>query len=146
MRHLTRKHTFGRPTGHRVAMLRNMITSLLEYERIVTTLAKAKEARRFADRMITLGKKGTLAQRRRALSFIRSKGVTHKLFTTLAARYKERNGGYTRIFKLGSRMGDAAPMAVLELVDRDPAAAPKKRKKRVPAAEQQPAQQAAAGQ
>lgn len=131
MRHLRKKKNFSRTSAHMEAMSRNMVTSLLEYEKITTTLPKAKLLRRVADRMITLGKKGTLAHRRRALGYVRSKGVAHKLFTSLAERYKERNGGYTRIYKLGNRVGDNAPMAVIELVDRDPAAAPKRRIRRI---------------
>jgi len=128
MRHLKRKTTFGKSGSHRIAMLRNMVTSLLEYEKITTTLSKAKELRRHAEKIITLGKKGDLGSRRRALGYVRSKSVTHKLFAILAERYKERNGGYTRIYKLGARVGDNAPMAVIELVDRDPSAMPKRRK------------------
>ncbi len=113
------------------AMSRNMVTSLLEYEKITTTLPKAMRLRRVADNMITLGKKGSLADRRRALGYIRLKGVVHKLFGDLAERYKDRNGGYTRIYKLGYRIGDNAPMAVIELVDRDPDALPKRRVRRL---------------
>ncbi len=114
------------------AMSRNMVTSLLEYEKITTTLPKAMRLRCVADNMITLGKKGSLADRRRALGYIRLKGVVHKLFGDLAERYKDRNGGYTRIYKLGNRIGDNAPMAVIELVDRDPDALPKRRVRRLP--------------
>ena len=131
MRHLKDKKHFGRTGAHRKAMFRNMVTSLLEIERITTTLPKAKELSRIAERMVTLGKKGTLADRRRALGYIRSKGVTAKVFDTLADRYKERPGGYTRIYKLGTRAGDNAPMAIIELVDRDESAMPKKRVKRL---------------
>jgi large subunit ribosomal protein L17 len=99
-------------------MFRNMVTSLLEHERIQTTDAKAKELRRWADKMITLGKRGDLHARRRALSVLRSKGVTAKVFDELAERYKDRPGGYTRIIKLGNRVGDAAPLSLIELVDR----------------------------
>lgn len=130
MRHLKKKKTLGRSPSHRKAMFRNMVTSLLEIERITTTQAKAKELRGIAERMITLGKGGSLAQRRRALSYVRSKGVVHKLFSTLAERYQDRPGGYTRIYKLGTRVGDNAPMAIIELVDRDESAMPKKRVRR----------------
>ena len=99
-------------------MFRNMVTSLLEEERLETTDAKAKELRRIADRMITLGKRGDLHARRQALSVIRSKQVTAKLFDDLADRFKDRQGGYTRILKVGPRVGDAAPMSIIELVDR----------------------------
>jgi large subunit ribosomal protein L17 len=94
-----------------------MVTSLLEQERIETTDAKAKQIRRLADRMITLGKRGDLHARRQALAVIRSREVTAKLFSELAERYKDRPGGYTRIMKRGSRPGDAAPMSIVELVD-----------------------------
>ncbi len=130
MRHLIDKKTFGRSGSHRKAMFRNMVTSLLEIERITTTESKAKELKRVADRMITLGKGGTLAHRRKALGYVRTKGVVAKLFDELATRYKDRPGGYTRIYKLGVRHGDNAPMAVIELVDRNEAALPKKRVRR----------------
>jgi large subunit ribosomal protein L17 len=97
-------------------MFRNMVTSLLEHERIYTTIPKAKELRRFADWMITLGKQGDLHARRQSLAFIRDKGVVHKLFADLAERYQNRPGGYTRIVKAGFRRGDAAPMCLIELV------------------------------
>lgn len=131
MRHLKDGRKFNRSSSHRTAMFRNMVTSLLKHEKISTTITRSKELRRYADRMITLGKKGDLAHRRKALSFIKSKDVVQKLFSTLAERYKKRNGGYTRIYRSGVRLGDAAPMAIIELVDRDPAAAEKRRTKRV---------------
>jgi large subunit ribosomal protein L17 len=111
-------------------MLRNMVTSLFLYERIRTTLAKAKELRRVAERMVTLGKRGDLGSRRMALGYIRDKKVVKKLFENLAQRYGGRNGGYTRMYKVGPRLGDCAPMVFIELVDRDTAAAPKKRVKK----------------
>jgi len=98
-------------------MIRNMVTSLLEHERIVTTTPKAKEIRKIADRMITLAKRGDLHARRQALSVIRDKKVVAKLFTELKDEYMDRNGGYTRIIRTGNRIGDAAPMAILELVN-----------------------------
>jgi large subunit ribosomal protein L17 len=98
-------------------MLRNMVTSLLEQERIVTTVPKAKEARRVAEQMITLGKRGDMHARRQALSYIRSKAIVAKLFDELSSQYAERQGGYTRIIRTGTRAGDAAPMAILELVN-----------------------------
>ena len=101
-------------------MFANMAVSLLTHEQINTTLPKAKELRRIADKMITLGKKGTLHSRRQAASFLRDDATVLKLFSTLADRYKERPGGYTRVLKSGFRYGDSAPMAVIELVDRDP--------------------------
>ncbi len=100
-------------------MDRNMVTSLLEHERIETTDAKAKEVRRVAERLITLGKRGDLHARRQALSVIRSKAVTAKVFDDLALRFRERAGGYTRILKVGQRVGDAAPLSIIELVDRE---------------------------
>lgn len=118
MRHRKEKRQLGRTTSHRQALLRNLVTSLLEKERIETTLAKAKELRRTADRMITLGKKGDLAARRRALQTIRSNDVVQKVFADLALRYENRPGGYTRIYHLGPRPGDGASMALIELVDR----------------------------
>jgi large subunit ribosomal protein L17 len=94
-----------------------MVTSLLDQERIVTTVPKAKEARRVAEQMITLGKRGDMHARRQAMAYIRSKNIVAKLFDQLSSQYAERNGGYTRIIRTGSRLGDAAPMAILELVD-----------------------------
>lgn len=109
----------GRTTSHRNAMFRNMVTSLLGEERIRTTCQKAKEVRRIAERMITLGKRGDLHARRRALAFIRDPAVVRKLFDTLGPRYAARPGGYTRILHLSPRPGDNAEMAYLELVDRE---------------------------
>ena len=123
MRHRKRHGKLGRTSAHRKALLRNMVTSLLDHELIETTDAKAKELRRVADRMITLGKRGDLHARRQALSVIKDKRVTAKLFEQLADRYRERPGGYTRVLKTRVRVGDAAAMSIVELVDRDPAAA-----------------------
>lgn len=117
MRHRKAGRKLGRTSSHRDAMLRNMVTSLLDQERIVTTVPKAKEARRVAEQMITLGKRGDLHARRQALSYIRSKDIVAKLFDQLSGQYAERQGGYTRIIRTGNRAGDAAPMAILELVD-----------------------------
>lgn len=100
-------------------MFRNMVTEFLDKERIVTTVAKAKELRPFAEKMITLGKRENLHSRRRALSIIRRKSVVHKLFDSLAPRYADRDGGYTRILRLGFRKGDNAERAIIELVDRE---------------------------
>jgi large subunit ribosomal protein L17 len=108
-----------------------MVTSLLRYERIETTLAKAKELRRVAERMVTLGKEGSLSSRRRAASYIQDPKVVQKLFDGIGSRYQNRNGGYTRIYKAGLRRGDSSKMAIVELVDRDLSAAPKTRIKRV---------------
>ena len=117
MRHRKRGGKLGRTSSHRKAMLRNLVTSLLEHERLETTDAKAKELRRGAERMITLGKRGDLAARRRALRVVRTREVVTKLFGPLAERYRERQGGYTRVLKLRRRVGDAAPMSLIELVD-----------------------------
>jgi large subunit ribosomal protein L17 len=117
MRHRKAGRRLGRTTPHRLAMVRNMVTSLLEHERIVTTTPKAKEVRRVADKMISLGKRGDLHARRQALAFIRDKKVVAKLFSDLKDAYMDRNGGYTRIIRTGNRIGDAAPMAILELVN-----------------------------
>ncbi len=116
MRHKVAGRKLGRDTGHRRAMYRNLVTDLLDYEKITTTEAKAKEVRGLAEKMVTLGKKGGLHSRRKALSFIIDKKVTEKVFTELAPRYAERPGGYTRITKLGPRLGDGAAMVQLELV------------------------------
>jgi large subunit ribosomal protein L17 len=118
MRHRNSGRKLSRSTSHRKALLRNMVTSLLDHERIQTTDAKAKELRGVTDRMITLGKRGDLHARRQALAVIRDKDVTAKLFSELADRYRERPGGYTRIIKAGRRAGDAAPVSIIELVDR----------------------------
>ena len=123
MNHRKTGRKLSRSGSHRKALLRNMVTSLLEHEQIRTTDAKAKELRGVADRMITLGKRGTLHARRQALQTIRSKDVASKLFDELADRYRERPGGYTRVIKLGQRPGDAAPMSIIELVDRAEGAA-----------------------
>ena len=119
MNHRKTGRKLGRSVAHRKALFRNMVTSLLEHEQIQTTDAKAKELRGVAERMITLGKRGTLHARRQALETIRSKDVTSKLFDQLAERYRERPGGYTRVIKLGRRPGDSAEMSIIELVDRE---------------------------
>ena len=116
MRHKVAGRKLGRPSGHRKAMFRNLVTDLLGYEKITTTEAKAKEIRIFAEKMIGLGKEGSLESRRQVLSFILDKKVADKLFTELASRYDKRNGGYTRLTKLGPRLGDGAPMVRLEFV------------------------------
>jgi len=112
----------NRTSSHRKAMFSNMAASLLLHEQIKTTLPKAKELRRVADKMITLGKRGNLHARRRAFAYLRDDAVVAKLFDILAERYKERGGGYTRVLKAGFRYGDSAPMAIIELVERDPEA------------------------
>jgi large subunit ribosomal protein L17 len=116
MRHRKSGRKLGRTSSHREAMFRNMVTSLFEHERIVTTTPKAKEARRIADKMITLAKRGDLHAKRQAMSYIRSKDVVAKLFDVIQLQFVDRNGGYTRIIQTGVRQGDAAAMAILELV------------------------------
>ena len=106
----------GRNSGHRRALYRNLVTDVLGYEKITTTEAKAKEVRRIAEKLITLGKKGGLAGRRHALAYIYDNKVVDKVFGELAARYAERHGGYSRLSKLGPRLGDGAPMVQLELI------------------------------
>jgi large subunit ribosomal protein L17 len=117
MRHNKAGRRLGRTTSHRVAMFRNMVTSFLDHEKITTTDAKAKELRSIAEKMITLGKRGDLHAMRQAASYIRDKKVVTKLFTTIAPRYQERDGGYTRIIKLGLRSGDCASLSMIELVE-----------------------------
>jgi large subunit ribosomal protein L17 len=124
MRHRIGSRKLNRTTSHRLAMLGNMVASLIEHEAIRTTVPKAKEARRVAERIITLGKRGGLANVRLAAKTLPDKKLLTKVFADLSERYAERAGGYTRIVRLGHRWGDAAPMALLELVDR-----PKEEKK-----------------
>jgi len=114
MRHLKAYRRLGMNASHRNAMMRNMVTSLIEHERIETTDTRAKEIRRLADRMITLGKRGDLHSLRVSLKTVRTKTAAKKLFDELAPRFKEKQGGYTRIVKIGPRPGDNAPMAILE--------------------------------
>ena len=120
MRHNVKGRKLNRSSAHRKAMFSNMAASLLKHEQIVTTLPKAKDLRPVAEKLITLAKRGDLHARRQALSKLGDKEVVSKLFGEIAERYKERNGGYTRVLKAGFRYGDAAPMAVIELVDRNP--------------------------
>ena len=119
MRHGMGQRKFNRTKGHRRALLANLANALLKHEQISTTLPKAKDLRPYVERLITLGKAGQLHNRRLAASRLRDDAVVAKLFSVLAERYKDRKGGYTRIIKAGFRYGDAAPMAVIELVDRD---------------------------
>ena len=119
MRHGFRGRRFDRTPEHRKAMFANMSAALLKHEQIVTTLPKAKDLRPVVEKLITLGKRGDLHARRQAMSQIRDAAIVKKLFDTIGPRYKERNGGYTRVLKAGFRYGDHAPMAVIELVDRD---------------------------
>ena len=122
MRHKVSKRKLNRTSSHRKALLSNMAVALIKHEQIKTTLPKAKELAPYVEKLITLGKKGDLNARRRLYSIIPEKSWGVKVFDILAERYKERNGGYTRIMKAGFRYGDSAPMAVIELVDRDPEA------------------------
>nr|KAJ0214973.1 hypothetical protein LSAT_V11C300116620 [Lactuca sativa] len=119
LRIMTKMRKLNRPTGHRISMLRTMVSQLVKHERIETTVAKAKEVRRLADNMVQLGKEGTLCAARRAAAFVRGDDVIHKLFTELAYRYKDRAGGYTRVLRTRIRVGDAAPMAYIEFIDRE---------------------------
>jgi large subunit ribosomal protein L17 len=161
MKHRVAGRKLGRTSSHRLALLRNLTTQLFAHERITTTLMKAKEMRPFAERLLTLAKRETLHARRQVLRHVHDKEVVGKLFDTLSARYAQRPGGYTRIVKLGPRRGDAAEMAIVELVDSEPKAskapAPEKEKgakppkaekkakvaKKAGAAEEKPAKKAA---
>ena len=116
MRHLKSGRKLNRTSSHRWALMRNLVTALLRDEKIRTTDPKAKELRRWADRVITLGKQGSLHARRRALGMVQDKAVVRKLFDTIGPRFKDRPGGYTRIIKIGRRRGDAAPLSLIELV------------------------------
>ncbi|WP_119169221.1 50S ribosomal protein L17 [Algihabitans albus] len=120
MRHGNSGRKLNRTPSHRKAMFANMAAALIKHEQIVTTLPKAKDLRRVTDRLISLGKKGGLARRRQALATLRNDVLVRKLFDELSERYKDRPGGYTRVLKAGFRYGDMAPMAVIELVDRNP--------------------------
>ena len=130
MRHLKTGRKFGRTSAHRKALFRNMVTALIDRERIRTTLAKAKELRGKVEKTITLGKKGTLHARRHALKLVADRSSLKKIFGPLSERYANRPGGYTRVIKLGHRLGDDAPMAFIELVDRE-GDTPVKEKKKV---------------
>ena len=116
MRHLVSGRKLDRSSGHRQALFRNLVTDLLRYDALTTTEAKAKEIRPFVERMITLGKRGDLSARRQALAFIYDEKVVDRLFSEVAPRYQDRQGGYTRLVKLGPRLGDGAAMVRLELV------------------------------
>ena len=122
MRHGMSGRKLNRTSSHRKAMFANMAAALIKHEQIKTTLPKAKDLRPIVEKLITLGKRGGLHARRQVLATMRDEAMTRKLFDTLAERYKTRAGGYTRVLKAGFRMGDSAPMAIIELVDRDPAA------------------------
>lgn len=138
----TRK--LGRPTAHRMSMLRGMVTFLLEKGRIETTVTRAAEVSALADKMITLGKKNTLVAKRQAIAFLKKETVVYKLFTKIAPLYDERNGGYTRVLKIGPRRGDGAEMAIIELVGAESLYNVKEEKKEEPKAEEKkPAKKAA---
>ena len=122
MRHGKAHRKLGRTSAHRTAMFANMSASLIKHEQIVTTLPKAKELRPVVEKLVTLAKRGDLHARRQAIAELRDLGMVRKLFDTLGPRYKERNGGYTRVLKAGFRHGDSSPMAVIEFVDRDKSA------------------------
>tara|TARA_B100001057_G_scaffold467393_1_gene525495 strand:- start:110 stop:547 length:438 start_codon:yes stop_codon:yes gene_type:complete len=119
MKHNIKNKKLNKTSTHRKAMFMNMSNSLIKHEQITTTLAKAKELRRFVEKVITLGKKGDLFSRRKAISILQDVKISKKVFDVLADRYKSRSGGYTRIIKIGNRFGDNAPTAVIEFVDRD---------------------------
>ena len=116
MRHKLAGRKLGRPTSHRLAMLRGMVTDLIEHESVTTTEAKAKEVRRMAEKIISYGKAGTLHDRRRCAGVLTQKSAVRKVFSELAERYEDRNGGYTRVIKMAPRKGDAAMMAMIELM------------------------------
>ncbi|CCG07873.1 50S ribosomal protein L17 [Pararhodospirillum photometricum] len=122
MRHRLSGRKLGRTSSERKALFAGLSVALIKHEQIKTTLPKAKELRPVVEKLITLGKKGTLHHRRQAFALLRDNDQVAKLFSVLAERYKDRNGGYTRVLKAGFRYGDAAPMAIIELVDRDPEA------------------------
>ena len=119
MKHNIKNKKLNKTSSHRKAMFMNMSNSLVKHEQITTTLPKAKELKRFIEKIITLGKKGDLFSRRKAISVLQDQKMVKKIFDILSDRYKDRKGGYTRIIKLGNRFGDNAPMAVIEFVDRD---------------------------
>jgi large subunit ribosomal protein L17 len=130
MRHRNQGRKLKRTSAHRKALFRNLVLALVKHERIKTTDAKAKELRRYADRMVTLGKRGDLAARRMAFAFMQSRDAVKRLFDELAPRFKERNGGYTRIVKFGWRRGDAAPLSIVEFSDHSARADTRKPRKR----------------
>ena len=139
MRHQKSGRKLNRTSSHRWALMRNLITSLLRDEKIKTTDAKAKELRRWADRVITLGKQGSLHARRQVLGIVQDKAVVRKLFDSIAPRFKDRPGGYTRIVKIGIRRGDAAPISIIELVGGEVSTTeqkPRRRRRRQAAAQE----------
>jgi large subunit ribosomal protein L17 len=144
MRHLNQGRKLSRTSAHRKALFKNLVLSLIRHERIKTTDAKAKELRRYADRMVTLGKRGDLACRRRAFSFLQSRDAVKKLFDEIAPRFKDRAGGYTRVIKFGVRIGDAASISVVEFTGVSSEAKEKKPRKKGAAQKEAPARKRAA--
>ena len=134
MRHLNRGRKLSRTSAHRKALFRNLVLSLIQHERIKTTDAKAKELRRYADRMVTLGKRGDLAARRLAFAFMQSRDAVKKLFDEIAPRFTDRPGGYTRVVKFGVRRGDAAPLSIIEFTGTSEASSESKKPKKKRAA------------
>jgi large subunit ribosomal protein L17 len=132
MRHQKLRGKLGLGSSHRKAMLQNMTTSLLQHERIETTITRAKEVRKMVDQVLTLAKRESLHARRQVLSIIPDKSIVKKLFGPLASRYSSRSSGFTRIYRIGERKGDAAPMAVIELIDAEVTESPKKSKEKAP--------------
>jgi len=148
MRHLNAGRKLNRTSAHRKALFKNMVLALIRHERIKTTDPRAKELRRIADRMVTLGKQNDLAARRRAFAFMQSHEAVKKLFDEIAPRFKDRNGGYTRVIKFGHRRGDAAMLSVIEFTGQEEQTKTKKPRKRAAkkeAAAEQPRKAAAAG-
>jgi large subunit ribosomal protein L17 len=144
VRHHRSGRKLGRDASHRKALYANLTGALIEHGRIKTTVAKAKEVRPVAEQMITLGRRGGVHSRREALKFLRSQDVVHKLFSDVGPRFKDREGGYSRIVRIGPRLGDAAEMAYLELVDFTPEApAPRRRRRREEEVEEEPQAQPA---
>lgn len=142
MRHLNQGRKLNRTSAHRKALFRNLVLALVKHERIKTTDAKAKELRRYADRMVTLGKRGDLAARRLAFSFMQSRDAVKRVFDEIAPRFKDRNGGYTRVVKFGFRRGDAAPLSIIEFSDHSERVTTRKTRKRRRGAESEPARRA----
>jgi large subunit ribosomal protein L17 len=137
MRHLNAGRKLNRTSAHRKALMKNLVLSLIQYGRLKTTDAKAKELRRWADRMVTLGKRGDLAARRRAYAFIGSHTAVKKLFDEIAPRFMERPGGYTRVIKYGVRRGDAAPISIIEFTGASETATPRKKRRKAEPREHQ---------
>ncbi len=144
MRHLNSGRKLNRTSAHRKALFKNMVLALIRHERIKTTDPKAKELRRIADRMVTLGKQNDLAARRRAFAALQSRDAVKKLFDEIAPRFKERPGGYTRVIKYGVRRGDAAPISVIEFTGASETAAPRKKRRKTETREHQHGERRAA--